>query len=61
MMEGTAKVDPSFGQRAGSATQRRRVAECDEIIGTAASLASDASSLVTGEDRMVAGGMARRG
>ena len=59
MMQGTAKVDPSFSERAGSATQQRRVAECDEIIGAAVYLASDASSFVTGEDHVVAGGMAR--
>jgi NAD(P)-dependent dehydrogenase (short-subunit alcohol dehydrogenase family) len=35
------------------------VAECDEIIGAAVYLASDASSFVTGEDHVVAGGMLR--
>ncbi len=59
MMQGGAKVDPEFSRRAGAATLQRRVAACDEIIGAAVYLASDASSFVTGEDHVVAGGMLR--
>jgi NAD(P)-dependent dehydrogenase (short-subunit alcohol dehydrogenase family) len=59
MMQGAAKLDPEFSTRAGVATMQRRVAECDEIIGAAVYLASDASSFVTGEDHVVAGGMLR--
>jgi NAD(P)-dependent dehydrogenase (short-subunit alcohol dehydrogenase family) len=58
MMQGSA-IDPSFRDTAGGATLQRRVAECDEIIGAAVYLASDASSFVTGEDHVVAGGMSR--
>ena len=59
MMQGAARFDPEFGTRAGAATMQQRVAECDEIIGAAVYLASDASSFVTGEDHVVAGGMLR--
>jgi NAD(P)-dependent dehydrogenase (short-subunit alcohol dehydrogenase family) len=59
MMRGTIKRDPEFPVRAGAATLQQRVAECDEIIGAAVYLASDASSFVTGEDHVVAGGMLR--
>jgi NAD(P)-dependent dehydrogenase (short-subunit alcohol dehydrogenase family) len=59
MMQGTARSDPSFADRAGAATIMGRVAECREIIGAAVYLASDASSFVTGEDHVVAGGMVR--
>jgi gluconate 5-dehydrogenase len=59
MMQGAAKLDAEFSTRAGAATMQHRVAECDEIIGAAVYLASDASSFVTGEDHVVAGGMLR--
>jgi gluconate 5-dehydrogenase len=59
MMQGAAKLDAEFSTRAGAATMQRRVAECDEIVGAAVYLASDASSFVTGEDHVVAGGMLR--
>jgi NAD(P)-dependent dehydrogenase (short-subunit alcohol dehydrogenase family) len=59
MMQGAAKLDGEFSTRAGAATMQHRVAECDEIIGAAVYLASDASSFVTGEDHVVAGGMLR--
>ena len=59
MMQGAAKHDAEFASRAGAATMQHRVAECDEIIGAAVYLASDASSFVTGEDHVVAGGMLR--
>ncbi|MCY3910739.1 MAG: SDR family oxidoreductase [bacterium] len=35
----------------------KRVADCDEIIGLALFLASDAASYVTGHDYKIAGGM----
>jgi NAD(P)-dependent dehydrogenase (short-subunit alcohol dehydrogenase family) len=38
----------------------KRVAETEEIVGPVLYLASDASSYVTGEDHVVAGGMPRR-
>ena len=50
---------PGFYERAGSATTMKRVAETDEIIGPVLYLASEASSFVTGEDHIVAGGMPR--
>jgi NAD(P)-dependent dehydrogenase (short-subunit alcohol dehydrogenase family) len=59
MMQGAAKHDAEFSRRAGAATMLHRVAECDEIIGATVYLASDASSFVTGEDHVVAGGMLR--
>lgn len=59
MMKGTAKFDDQFIARSGAATLQNRVADCDEIIGTILYLASDASSYITGEDHVVAGGMMR--
>ena len=59
MMQGAAKLDVEFSRRAGAATMQHRVADCDEIIGATVYLASDASSFVTGEDHVVAGGMLR--
>jgi NAD(P)-dependent dehydrogenase (short-subunit alcohol dehydrogenase family) len=59
MMRGTTKLDADFPARAGAATLQGRVADCREIIGGAVYLASDASSFVTGEDHVVAGGMLR--
>jgi NAD(P)-dependent dehydrogenase (short-subunit alcohol dehydrogenase family) len=59
MMQGAARYDDAFSTRAGAATLQRRVADCDEIIGAAVYLASDALSFVTGEDHVVAGGMLR--
>jgi len=59
MMRGTTKLDPGFIPRSAAATLQGRVADCDEIIGAALYLASDASSFVTGEDHVVSGGMLR--
>ena len=50
-------IQPGFSQAAGNSTLQKRVADCDEIIGSVLYLASDASSFVTGEDLIVAGGM----
>ncbi len=57
MMRGSMRVDPEFPERAGRATMMNRVADCDEIIGLALFLASDAASFVTGHDYKIAGGM----
>ncbi len=59
MMRGTRKLDPKFPDRSAMATMQQRVADCDEVIGAVLYLASDASSFVTGEDHVVAGGMLR--
>jgi len=59
MMRGTAKFDPEFVRRSGQATMQHRVADTREIIGAVVYFASDASSFVTGEDHVVAGGMLR--
>jgi gluconate 5-dehydrogenase len=59
MMRGTAKFDAEFAVRSADTTLLGRVADCREIIGAAVYLASDASSFVTGEDHVVAGGMLR--
>ncbi len=59
MMQGATLADPSLAERVGAATIMGRVADCREIIGAAVYLSSDASSFVTGEDHVVAGGMAR--
>ena len=57
MMKGADQVRPGFAKSAGDATWMKRIADCDEIIGTILYLASDASSYVTGTDLAVAGGM----
>jgi NAD(P)-dependent dehydrogenase (short-subunit alcohol dehydrogenase family) len=59
LTEGAEKATPGFYERAGSATTMKRVAETEEIIGPVLYLASEASSFVTGEDHIVAGGMPR--
>jgi NAD(P)-dependent dehydrogenase (short-subunit alcohol dehydrogenase family) len=59
MMQGAERIDPGYNERAGAATLQRRVAATREIAGAAVYLASDASSFVTGEDHVVAGGMLR--
>jgi NAD(P)-dependent dehydrogenase (short-subunit alcohol dehydrogenase family) len=59
MMRSASRIDPSFVQRAGGATLQQRIADCGEIVGAAIYLASDASSYVTGEDHVVAGGLMR--
>jgi gluconate 5-dehydrogenase len=59
MMRATAKTDASLAGRAAEATLQGRVADTREIVGAAIYLASDASSFVTGEDHVVAGGILR--
>ncbi len=57
MMEGAERGQPGYQKGAASATLLKRIADCDEIIGTALYLASDASSFLTGEDIKLTGGM----
>lgn len=57
MMEGGEKNLPGFIQSAANATLMKRVADPEEIVGSVLYLASDASSYVTGETLVVAGGM----
>ena len=59
MMRGAARASDGYADRAGAATMQNRVADVSEIIGAALYLGSDASSFVTGEDHVVAGGMLR--
>jgi gluconate 5-dehydrogenase len=59
MMRGTTKLDPGLPERLARSTLQNRVADGREIIGAAVYLASAASSYVTGEDHIVAGGMFR--
>jgi len=59
LTEAAERNQPGFYERAGSATALKRVAETWEIVGPVLYLASDASSYVTGEDHIVAGGMGR--
>jgi NAD(P)-dependent dehydrogenase (short-subunit alcohol dehydrogenase family) len=55
MLRGAASV-PGFVEGARNATLQQRIAEPEEIVGSALYLASDASAFVTGEDLVVAGG-----
>jgi NAD(P)-dependent dehydrogenase (short-subunit alcohol dehydrogenase family) len=57
MMQGADRALPGYARRSADATLMKRVADCDEMIGTILYLASDASSYVTGEDFRIAGGM----
>jgi NAD(P)-dependent dehydrogenase (short-subunit alcohol dehydrogenase family) len=59
MMRGADALDPEFTKRSAAATLQKRVADTSEIVGATVYLASDASSYVTGEDHVVAGGMLR--
>ena len=59
MTEGADRMSPGFYERTAKITTLGRVAETAEIIGPVLYLASDASSFVTGEDHVVAGGMPR--
>jgi NAD(P)-dependent dehydrogenase (short-subunit alcohol dehydrogenase family) len=53
------RATPGLAEIAGPATLQHRVAGTHESVGAAVCLASDASSFVTGEDHVVAGGMLR--
>jgi gluconate 5-dehydrogenase len=57
MMRGAERGQPGYQKGAAAATLLKRIADCDEIIGSILYLASDASSFVTGEDLKVTGGM----
>ena len=57
MMRGSMRFDPEIPERLGQGTMMKRVADCDEIIGLALYLASDAASYVTGHDYKIGGGM----
>jgi len=59
MMRGAAKAVPDWFERSANATMQKRVADPRELVGTLLYLASDASSFVTGEDLLIAGGMLR--
>ena len=59
LTDGAEAMTPGFFERAASVTSMKRVADTEEIIGPVLYLASDASSFVTGEDHVVAGGMPR--
>jgi NAD(P)-dependent dehydrogenase (short-subunit alcohol dehydrogenase family) len=57
MMRGAEKSVVGFSDQAAAATLQKRVADPEELVGAILYLASDASSYVTGEDLVVAGGM----
>ena len=57
MMRGAERNVPGFSDQAAAATLQRRVAAPAELVGAILFLASDASSFVTSEDLVVAGGM----
>jgi NAD(P)-dependent dehydrogenase (short-subunit alcohol dehydrogenase family) len=59
LTEAAERNAPGFYDRASGATALKRVGETAEIVGPVLYLASDASSYVTGEDHLVAGGMMR--
>ncbi len=56
MLEGGERSQPGYIARAAERTMLRRPADPDECVGAVLYLASDASSFVTGEDHVVAGG-----
>ena len=59
MTEAANKAAPGFYDTAAQAALQKRIGETDEIVGPIVYLASDASSYVTGEDHLVAGGLRR--
>ncbi len=59
MMRGGERAMPGYAERAAAGTMQRRVADPDECVGAVLYLASAASSYVTGEDHVIAGGMLR--
>ena len=56
MMDDLEKGTPGFWQMSAESTLQKRVADPEEIVGTALYLASDASSFVTSETLSVSGG-----
>ena len=56
MLEGGERSQPGYIARAAERTMMGRAADPDECVGAVIYLASDASSFVTGEDHVVAGG-----
>jgi NAD(P)-dependent dehydrogenase (short-subunit alcohol dehydrogenase family) len=56
MLEGGERSQPGYIARAAERTMLRRAADPDEVVGAVVYLASDASSFVTGEDLVIAGG-----
>ncbi len=59
MTEGANRTSPGFYDTMAEAALQKRVGETHEIVGPVVYLASDASSFVTGEDHLVAGGLRR--
>ncbi len=59
MTEGANRASPGFYDTMADAALQKRVGETHEIVGPVVYLASDASSFVTGEDHLVAGGLRR--
>jgi gluconate 5-dehydrogenase len=57
MMRGAEQSVAGFSDQAAQATLQRRVADPEELVGAILFLASAASSYVTAEDLIVAGGM----
>lgn len=57
MTKGAAVGRPEYMKALASANLQKRVAEPEEIVGPILYLAADASSYVTGDDIVVAGGM----
>ena len=57
MMRGAEKSVEGFSGQAADATLQKRIAAPEELVGAILFLASDASSFVTCEDLIVAGGM----
>ena len=57
MLRGAADSDPGFLQTAADASLMKRIAEPEELVGSALYLASDASSYTTGQVLVSDGGM----
>ena len=57
MLRGAADADPAFIEAAAGASLMKRIAEPEELVGSALYLASDASSYTTGQVLVSDGGM----
>jgi NAD(P)-dependent dehydrogenase (short-subunit alcohol dehydrogenase family) len=57
MSDAARRADPEWEGRAAAATLLKRMGATAEVIGPVVYLASDASSFVTAEDHVLAGGM----